>query len=290
MAMSGNPELPISEPANGAERASAPSPPAVGHALITGASSGIGAAIAREYARRGKPLILTARREDRLLARADELGTAVPCTVLAADLSDPGVPQAIFEQVQELGLFVDTLVNNAGYGVTGHYLGKPWTTHADFIQVMMTAPCELAHRFLPAMQERRHGRILNVASLAGLVPGSAGHTLYGASKAFLIRFSQSLAMENADKGVHVTALCPGFTYSEFHDVTGTRALVSKMSRRMWMTAEDVARIGVDAAERGQIVCVTGRLNRAIKSMFKLLPDGTGLRMMQKRAKDFRSAE
>jgi short-subunit dehydrogenase len=169
-------------------------------------------------------------------------------------------------------------------------LAKPWTTHADFIQVMMTAPCELAYRFLPAMQERRVGRILNVASLAGLVPGSAGHTLYGASKSFLIRFSQSLALENADKGVHVSALCPGFTYSEFHDVTGTRSIVSKMSRRMWMSAEDVARIGVDAVERGQIVCVTGRLNRAIKSMFKLLPDGTGLRMMQKRAKDFRSAD
>jgi short-subunit dehydrogenase len=290
--------MPTSNPEQEAPVAASDAAPALptpaadskGHALITGASSGIGAAIAREYARRGKPLILTARREDRLLALADELGSKVPCTVLAADLADPGVPAALFDEVQELGLFVDTLVNNAGYGVPGHYLAKPWQTHADFIQVLMTAPCELAYRFLPAMQERRFGRILNVASLAGLVPGSAGHTLYGASKAFLIRFSQSLALENADKGVHVSALCPGFTYSEFHDVAGTRSIVSKMSKRMWMKAEDVARIGVDAVERGQIVCVTGRLNRAIKSMFKLLPDGTGLRMMQKRAKDFRSAD
>ena len=259
-----------------------------GHVLVTGASAGIGAAIAREYARRGKPLILTARRENRLLELADELSSKVPCTVLSADLADPRVPEAMVEEVRNLGLFVDTLVNNAGYGVTGHYLAKPWSTHADFLQVMMTAPCELAYRFLPAMQERRHGRILNVASLAGLVPGSAGHTLYGASKAFLIRFSQSLALENLQHGVHVTALCPGFTYSEFHDVNGTRPIVSKMSRRMWMQAGEVARQGVEAVERGQIVCVTGRLNRAIKSMFKLLPDRTGLRVMQKRSKAFRS--
>jgi short-subunit dehydrogenase len=267
-----------------------PAASGAGHALITGASSGIGAAIAREYAKRGKPLILTARREDRLVALADELGPRVPCTVLAADLADPSVPIALFEQIQELGLHVDTLVNNAGYGVPGHYLVKPWATHAESLQVMVAAPCELAYLFLPAMQERRHGRIINVASLAGLVPGSPGHTLYGASKSFLIRFSESLALENSANGVHVSALCPGFTYSEFHDVTGTRAIVSKMSRRMWMRAEDVARIGVDAVERGQVVCVTGRLNRAVKSLFKLLPDRVGLRTMGKRSKDFRSAD
>ncbi len=261
-----------------------------GHALITGASSGIGAAIAREYARRGKPLILTARREDRLVALADELGAKVPCTVIAADLADPTVPAALFAEIQSLDLFVDTLVNNAGYGVTGHYLAQPWATHAEFLQVMVNAPCALAHLFLPGMQERRYGRIINVASLAGLVPGSAGHTLYGASKAFLIKFSQSLALENTALGVHVCALCPGFTYSEFHDVTRTRSIVSKMPKRMWMRAEDVARIGIEAVERGEIVCVTGRLNRAIKALVKLLPDRFALRTMQKRSRDFRSAE
>ena len=264
--------------------------PRIGHALVTGASSGIGAAIAREYARRGKPLILTARREDRLLALADELGAKVPCTVIVADLADPAAPAALFNQIQLLGLFVDTLVNNAGYGVTGHYLAKPWSTHADFLQVLVTAPCELVHLFLPAMQERRQGRILNVASLAGLVPGSAGHTLYGAAKTFLIRFSQSLAMENVDNNVHVCALCPGFTYSEFHDVTGTRGIVSKMPKRMWLRAEDVARIGIDAVERGEVVCITGRVNKTIKTLFKLLPDRFALRAMQKRSKDFRSRE
>lgn len=271
---------------------SAEIPPATaaGHALVTGASSGIGAEIAREYARRGKPLILTARREDRLLALADELQARVPCTVLAADLADPAVPEALFAQVQALGLHVDTLVNNAGYGVPGQFLTPTWSTHTDFLHVLLTAPCELTYRFLPAMQQRRHGRILNVASLAGLVPGSAGHTMYGASKAFLIKFSQSLALENETTGVHVCALCPGFTYSEFHDVTGTRQRVSKMPRRMWMQADVVAKIGVDAVERGQIVCVPGRLNRTIARLFKYLPDGVALRMMARRSRDFRNPE
>lgn len=266
------------------------SPAAAGHALITGASAGIGAAIAREYARRGKPLILTARREDRLLALADELQPRVSCTVLAADLADPGVPRALFEQVQSLGLHVDTLVNNAGYGVPGRFLTPAWATHADFLRVLLVAPCELTHLFLPAMQARRHGRILNVASLAGLIPGSAGHTMYGAAKAFLIKFSQSLALENTDTGVHVCALCPGFTYSEFHDITGTRERVAKMPARMWMKAEEVARIGVEAVERGRIVAVPGRLNRAIKQLFKWLPDGVALRMMQRRSQDFRNPD
>lgn len=264
--------------------------PESGHALVTGASAGIGAEIAREYARRGKPLILTARREDRLLALADELQAQVPCTVLAADLADPGVPAALFEQVRELGLHVDTLVNNAGYGVPGHFLTPSWATHADFLQVLLTAPCELTYRFLPAMQQHRHGRILNVASLAGLVPGSAGHTMYGAVKAFLIKFSQSLALENEATGVNVCALCPGFTWSEFHDITGTRERVAKMPKRMWMKADAVAKIGVDAVERGQIVCVPGRLNRNIARLFKGLPDRMALRMMAKRSKEFRNPE
>jgi hypothetical protein len=137
------------------------------------------------------------------------------------------------------------------------------------------------------MQQRGYGRIVNVASLAGLVPGTAGHTLYGASKAFLIKFSQSLALENAATGVHVCALCPGFTYSEFHDVTGTRGLVSKMPKWMWLSADAVVREGLDAVEHGDAVRVTGRVNRAIKALVKLIPDRLGLRLVQRRSKNFR---
>jgi short-subunit dehydrogenase len=111
--------------------------------------------------------------------------------------------------------------------------------------------------------------------------------MYAASKAFLIKFSQSLGLENRDRGVKVCAVCPGFTWSEFHDVVGSREQVSRMPKWMWMTAEDVAREGLDALERGEIVHVTGRANRAIKALVKLLPDRFALNLIQRRSKDFR---
>jgi len=267
-------------------------PPSPRWALVTGASAGIGAAFARELAARGSSLVLTARREDRLTTLAAELaqhhGVGVEC--IAADLADPGAPEKLCTEIARRDIAIDALVNNAGYGLPGSFVSQPWSKHAEFIQVMMTAPCELAHRLLPGMQQRGYGRIVNIASLAGLVPGSAGHTLYAASKAFLIKFSQSLALENLRHGVNVCAVCPGFTYSEFHDVTGTRGVVSKMPNWMWLTAEDVARRGMDAVERGEIVYVSGRVNRAIKTLFKLLPDRFALRAMQKRSKDFRAQD
>lgn len=261
-------------------------------ALVTGASAGIGAAFARELAARSHHLVLTARREDRLQSLAEELRQrhGVRCEVIAADLADSAAVDALCQELTRRDLAIDVLVNNAGYGVPGHYLAQPWARHAEFLQVLVTAPCELAYRLLPGMQQRRYGRILNIASLAGHVPGSAGHTMYAASKAFLIKFSQSLALENQQYGINVCAVCPGFTWSEFHDVVGSRESVNKMPRWMWMTAEDVAREGVDATERGEIVHVTGRVNRIIKGLIKLLPDRMGLNIVQRRSKDFRVQE
>lgn len=263
-----------------------PALPTSGHALVTGASSGIGAALARELARRGHPLVLTARRVDRLHALREELGRTVDCRVLAADLEDPQAARHLTEGLAEAGLRVALLVNNAGYGVAGSYLAADWETHARFLQIMVNAVCELSWRLLPQIREQRGG-ILNVASLAGLVPGSAGHTLYGAAKAFMVRFSQSLALENAAHGVRVCALCPGFTYSEFHDVTGTRAQVSRMPAWMWMQAEEVACEGIDAWQRGEVVWVPGRVNRLIKTLTSLLPDRLALALMARRSRDFR---
>jgi len=260
------------------------------YALITGASSGIGAAIAREYARRGKPLVLTARRVDRLNALARELGEFVPCEVIAADLADPAAPQQLFEQVRARGLFVDTLVNNAGYGVPGRFLSQSWRTHAEFIQVMMTAVAHLTHLFLPAMEAAGRGRILNVASLAGLVPASAGHTLYGATKGWLIRFSECLALECAPRGVHVTALCPGFTYTEFHDVNGMRAKVSRLPRLLWLDAPTVARLGVDAVEAGRARIVTGAANRVVAWISRYVPDAVTRALFAGRTRDFRDTD
>lgn len=261
-----------------------------GHALITGASSGIGAAIAREYSRRGKPLVLVARRTERLESLARELGVNAPCHVITSDLAQPDAARRLFAETQSRGLFVDTLVNNAGYGVPGRFLSKDWQVHADFLQVMITAVGELTHLYLPAMEAAGHGRILNVASLAGLVPASAGHTMYGATKAWLIRFSECLALESGPRGVNVTALCPGFTYSEFHDVNGMREKISKMPKMLWLGSEEVARIGVDAVESGKTRVVTGAPNKAVAFLCKYLPDALARALVASKSKDFRDAE
>jgi uncharacterized protein len=258
-------------------------------ALVTGASAGIGEAFARELARRGFDLVLTARRADRLEALATELRErhAIEAVVAPLDLARPDAAEALVGALDEQGLHIDLLVNNAGYGLTGYFDEQSWPAHAAFIQVLMTAPTELAWRLLPGMKARGYGRIINVASLAGHVPGSAGHTLYAASKAYLIKFSQSLALETKGTGVNVTALCPGFTYSEFHDVNGARPLVSKMPGFMWMDAATVARQGLDAVEAGTPVYVNGRVNGFIKSLFKLLPDRVGLALTERQGRRFR---
>jgi uncharacterized protein len=260
------------------------------YALITGASSGIGEAIAREYSRRGKPLVLIARRVDRLEALAQELSKNADCRILAIDLAQQSAATTIFAYTRSENIQVDTLVNNAGYGVPGRYLSPGWKTHADFLQVMIHAVAELTYLYLPEMEKAGHGRILNVASLAGLVPSSAGHTLYGATKAWLIRFSECLAFESKAKGIHVTALCPGFTYSEFHDVNGMRASISKLPKFIWLNSEQVARLGVDAVESGKIKIITGRSNRMIALLSKYTPDFLLRAMVAKQTKQFRNVE
>lgn len=242
-------------------------------ALVTGASSGIGAAFAEEFAAHGYDLVLTARREDRLRTLASRLESAhgVRVRVVPCDLARRDAAKRLTDALTVDGVVVDALVNNAGYGVPGRYLRSSWETHDAFMHVMMTAVAELTYRLLPTMVDRGFGRIINVASLAGLVPASAGHTLYGASKLFLIRFSEALALEAAQHGVHVTALCPGFTYSEFHDVNGMRSKVSRMPSFLWMDAARVAREGYEAVEAGRSVHVPGRVNQTIAMLSSLLP-------------------
>lgn len=261
-------------------------------ALVTGASAGIGQAFAEALAARGCALVLTARRVDRLAALADDLrqrhGVEVIC--IAADLAEADAVARICDELQQRALAVDALVNNAGFGVPGGYHRSDWPTQARFLKVMVEAPVELVHRLLPAMRERRRGAILNVASLAGLVPGSAGSTLYGGAKALLVRFSQSLALENRDCGIRVQALCPGFTYSEFHDVTGARGLVSRLSPRYWMTAAAVVEESLAALDHDRVLCVPGRVNRWLKFVAKHLPDQMALRLVGRRSRQFRELD
>ncbi len=258
--------------------------------LITGASSGIGAAFARQLAAIGHDLVLTARRADRLDALASELHDrhGAKVTVLPYDLADPATPRLLCDALEQHDLQVDWLVNNAGYGVPGTLVENAWATHADFLQVLLNAPTELAWRLLPGMRQRGHGRIINVASLAGHVPGTAGHTLYAASKAYLIKFSQSLALENRSAGVNVSALCPGFTWSEFHDVTRTRDKMNKMPGFMWLSAEEVVNQGIAAVERGDAVYIPGRVNRTIKRVVQWMPDWLALWLSARESKRYRN--
>jgi short-subunit dehydrogenase len=259
-------------------------------ALVTGASAGIGAAVARIYASHGYDVALTARRSDRLERLADELGLryGVETLTFAADLAEPGAPAQILEHLASHGRQVDALVNNAGYGLPGSYASTRWEDQETFLRVMLHAPSELAHRVLPGMVERRFGRILNVASLAGLVPGSGGHTLYGAVKGYLVKFSQSLHVENLDTGVHVTALCPGFTWSEFHDVNGSRDQITRSTPDwLWLGADEVAATGYEAVEANRAICVPGAPNKAIAAFAKLVPDDWALALMASQGPRFR---
>jgi short-subunit dehydrogenase len=240
---------------------------------VTGASSGIGEAFAEVLAAEGFDVVITARRETRLRdvqARLQEKYSA-RVEVIPEDLNDPAAPARLCAELEARGLMIDVLVNNAGYGVPGSYVASSWDVHARFLQIMVTAVAELTYRLLPGMMERRYGRIINVASLAGLVPAPAGHTLYAAAKTFLIKFSESLGHEVRRHGIFVTALCPGFTVSEFHDVTGTRARMKKLPGFMWLTSSDVARHGYDAVMAGESVVITGRINAAIATLVRILP-------------------
>jgi len=259
-------------------------------ALVTGASAGIGAAFARILASHGYDVALTARRADRLEKLAEEISLryGVEALTVAADLAEPEAPGQILDHLTAHGRTVDALINNAGYGLGGSYADTRWEEHKAFIQVMMTAPAELAHRVLPGMIHRKFGRIINVASLAGLIPGSAGHTLYGPAKAFLVRFSQGLHLEAAAHGVHVTALCPGFTYSEFHDANGTRAQITSATPPwLWMGADEVAAAGYEAVEANRTICVPGAPSKAIAAVSKLIPDDWALALMASQGPRFR---
>lgn len=248
--------------------------------LITGASAGIGRALARVYAAEGWDLILTARRIEPLEALAQELrriGRTVHVTT--EDLADPAAPERLWTAMQAQGLAIDGLVNNAGFSRVTGFLKTDLQAHRDMLRVMLTAPVELSRLFLPGMVERGFGRVLNVASLAGQMPATGGDTLYGPIKSFLIKASQGLHLETQGTGVHVTVLNPGYTLTEFHDVNGSRNQVSRAYPHwMWMDAERVARIGYDACEANRPSVTPGAMNNVMADLARFLPDRLALRM------------
>ena len=260
--------------------------------LITGASAGIGAALARVYAANGWDLALAARREAPMVDLAKSLKAEHGCTslILPADLSDRAENEKLVKRVHAKGRKIHGLINNAGYGLPGTYDSQTWEAHQASLDLMLMGPCELVHRVVPDMTADGFGRIINVASLAGHLPGSRGHTTYAAIKSYLIKFSQSLNLELGPDGVNVTALCPGFTYSEFHDVNGTRGAVSKMPDFMWKDSEFVAESGYAACEKGRAVHVTGGANKTIAALGKVLPDSVALALMRRNSEKFRKQD
>jgi uncharacterized protein len=252
---------------------SLPSPADDRACLVTGASSGIGVELARVLASRGHGVILTARRQEALDRVASELRSAhrVRVEVLACDLTDAAARRALPGRVSELGLTVDVLVNNAGFGSTGAFTASTESRQVDLVRTNSEAVVSLCALFMPGMQERRRGAVLNVASTAAFqpMPGSAN---YAASKIFVVYFSEALRAEMRPFGVGVTVLCPGPVQTEFNDVAGiTDERAAAAPKIMWRSAEAVARAGVDGLAAGRPVVVPGLPNRILGSLASYTP-------------------
>jgi short-subunit dehydrogenase len=235
-----------------------PEPSDSSTALVTGASSGIGAAIARELASRGHGLVLVARREEKLRALAAELASRhrVRVEVLAADLGDPEARDRLAERIEGLALEVEILVNNAGFGGSGE---RPRLV--AMVELNCVAVCDLQERFLPAMVERGRGAVINVASTAAFQP-LPGTATYAATKAFVLSLSEATHEELRGTGVTLTAVCPGPVRTEFMEVAGLELAEDRVPGVFWMSAEAVARAAVQAAAEGKRTAVPGLLNRA----------------------------
>jgi uncharacterized protein len=243
-------------------------------ALITGASSGIGADLARVFAREGHDLVLVARSRDRLDALAQEVRDAHGATaeVFPADLSAPGAARTIRERVAQDG--VDVLVNNAGFGLHGAFVELDPGRQLEMIQVNLVALTELTRLFLPDMVRRREGRILNVSSVAAFQPGPL-MAVYCATKAYVLSFSEALSQELRGSGVTVTCVAPGATATGFGDVAGMSG--ARLFRRA-MTSREVAERAYAALARGSALVVPGLRNRLISASVRFVPISTAARV------------
>jgi short-subunit dehydrogenase len=239
-------------------------------ALITGASAGIGRALAEQLAAGGTNLVLTARRLDRLEHLASWLTNEhhVKTEIFVADLARPEAPGHLHAFVQGKGLEIELLINNAGFGAYGPFHQSPLARDLEMVQVNCAAVVELTHLFLPAMVARRHGDILIVASVAGFqaVPYIS---LYAATKAFDLHFAVGIAEEVRKHGVHVCALCPGSTTTEFREVAGQPPHTFRGAE----TAEKVARVALRALAQGKSSVISGLKNRFHVEGQRLAPRG-----------------
>lgn len=239
-------------------------------ALVTGASSGIGKAMLPLFAADRHDLVLVARRADLLAQEQEALVKrhGVRVHTIALDLGAAGAPAELFARTRQLGVDVDILVNNAGFGLYGDFHSQPPDRQRDMISVNITALTELTRLYVEPMVQRRSGRVLQVASTAAFQPGPR-MAVYYATKAYVLSLSEALSFELADKGVTVTALCPGPTTSEFMTVAAYKP--PPLFSKALMTSEEVAQIGYRALMRGERVAVTGVVNRAMTIGAQLAP-------------------
>jgi len=250
-------------------------------ALITGASAGIGKELAILHARRGGDLVLVARREPALNAlKADlEARFGVAVTVITADLAKPEAPQTVYDTVKELGLQVDYLINNAGLGANGLFHERPIEDNLRIVDLNLSALMRMTHLFAQDMVARGSGRILQVGSTAGMIPGPL-HATYHASKSFVNSFSFALDEELREFGVTSTVLAPGPVQTEFFKVAD---MENTKGVRDFADAADVARQGYEAMERGDLVCINDwKLRLLLGWVVPLLPRRRVLKM----ARDF----
>lgn len=239
----------------------------MGTALVTGATAGIGAEFARQLAARGDDVVLVARDEVRLEATAAELRRTrgIATEVVVADLSDRAAVDRVAARLADPGRPVDTLVNNAGFGLRGRFVGSDVETEQTMIDVMVTATMRLTHAAVGGMVDRGHGEVVNVSSVAAWVTGGT----YSAAKAWETVFSESLARELAGTGVQVTALAPGYTHTEFHARAGID--MSGISERLWLDAGDVVATALADVRRGRAVSVPGAQYKVFSTLARYAP-------------------
>ncbi|MDQ8036504.1 MAG: SDR family oxidoreductase [Pedobacter sp.] len=243
--------------------------------VITGASSGIGEAIARRLATEEKQtLVLVARRTEKLDALATELQQkhGLRVYVISLDLEKPGAARELLQAVALCGLSIDTLINNAGFGLNDAFSEMPLDRIQAMMQLNMITLTELCHAVLPGMHEHRHGRILNVASILGF-QSCPRFAVYAATKSFVLSFTEALAREERRHGIHVTAVCPGSTRTSFHDVAGNTGTVSG---KIMNSPDMVAASALRALRRGNAVIVPGLFNKPLPFLLRFVPRSLGV--------------
>lgn len=237
--------------------------------VITGASSGIGAALARLFAPEQQTLVLVARRQEPMQALAKELNQkyGVRVHIISRDLQQVNAAAELMNDIAALNLEVETLINNAGFGISSAFAESDSASNYGMMQLNMVTLTELTRLVLPNMIQRGHGRIMNIASVVAYQP-CPYFAIYAASKAYVLSFTEALAAEVADQGVLVTAVCPGSTATEFHDVATTKGtLVDQLAD----SAEKVAEEAYKALNTGKRTIVTGWINKPMPLVSRLLP-------------------